>query len=69
MTPEEKANCMSSLYGFTKTMFKARKGVDFMCNWHHESICNAPEKVVTGQTNRLIINIPPRGSKTEIAVS
>lgn len=68
MTPEEKANCMSSLYEFTKAMFKARKGVDFMCNWHHEAICNALEKVVTGQTNRLIINIPPRGSKTEIAV-
>lgn len=49
-------------------MFKARKGVDFMCNWHHEAICNALEKVVTGQTTRLIINIPPRGSKTEIAV-
>lgn len=68
MTPEEKANCMSSLYEFTKAMFKARKGVDFMCNWHHEAICNALEKVVTGQTNRLIINIPPRSSKTEIAV-
>ena len=68
LSNQQKANCMSSLYEFTKVMFKARKGVDFMCNWHHEAICNALEKVVTGQTTRLIINIPPRGSKTEIAV-
>ena len=68
LSNQQKADCMSSLYEFTKVMFKARKGVDFMCNWHHEAICNALEKVVTGQTTRLIINIPPRGSKTEIAV-
>lgn len=68
LSNQQKADCMSSLYEFTKVMFKARKGVDFMCNWHHEVICNALEKVVTGQTTRLIINIPPRGSKTEIAV-
>lgn len=68
LSNQQKADCMSSLYEFTKVMFKARKGADFMCNWHHEAICNALEKVVTGQTTRLIINIPPRGSKTEIAV-
>ena len=68
LSNQQKADCMTSLYEFTKVMFKARKGVDFMCNWHHEAICNALEKVVTGQTTRLIINIPPRGSRTEIAV-
>lgn len=49
-------------------MFKARKGSDFRTNWHQEKIANALEKVVLGRTPRLIINIPPRSGKTEIAV-
>ena len=35
---------------------------------HHRLICNALMKVVRGETKRLIINIPPRYSKTELAV-
>ena len=49
-------------------MFRARKGADMLHNWHQEAICNALEKVVIGRTKRLIINIPPRSGKTELAV-
>tara|TARA_R110002153_G_C13259329_1_gene492295 strand:+ start:160 stop:1479 length:1320 start_codon:yes stop_codon:yes gene_type:complete len=49
-------------------MFKARKGFDLIDNWHQEAICKALERVVIGQCNRLIINIPPRAGKTEVAV-
>ena len=49
-------------------MFRARKGVDMRMNWHQEVICDALEKVVIGKTKRLIINIPPRSGKTEMAV-
>ena len=35
---------------------------------HHALICDALERVFNGETKRLIINIPPRYSKTEIAV-
>lgn len=68
MTPEQIADNRTDLLAFTKTMFKARKGFDLIDNWHQEAICKALERVVIGQCNRLIINIPPRAGKTEIAV-
>ena len=34
----------------------------------HAAICTALERVVVGKCKRLIINIPPRSGKTEIAV-
>lgn len=37
-------------------------------NWHIKTICEALERVVLGKCNRLIINLPPRSGKTEIAV-
>lgn len=49
-------------------MFEARKGEPFAIAPHHERICHALERVVIGKTKRLIINIPPRASKTELAV-
>lgn len=68
MTPNEIANLRTDLLAFTKAMFKARKGSDLKDNWHQLSICNALERVVIGKTKRLIINIPPRSGKTELAV-
>lgn len=49
-------------------MFRARKGADMLPASHHKPICDALERVVIGKTKRLIINIPPRSGKTEIAV-
>ena len=57
-----------SLYVFTLNMFYARRGYPWMAAEHHALICNALERVFNGETKRLIINIPPRYSKTEIAV-
>lgn len=68
MTPEQIADCRSDLLEFTRTMFRARKGADMKPNWHQEAICNALERVVLGDTTRLIINISPRSGKTELAV-
>lgn len=56
------------LLTFTKTMFKARKGCELINNWHQKAICDKLEKVVIGDITRLIINIPPRSGKTELAV-
>lgn len=39
-----------------------------LSNYHQKEICSALERVIIGKTNRLIINIPPRSGKTEIAV-
>ena len=59
MTPNEIAENRTDLLTFAKTMFRARKGAELKHNWHQDEICNALEKVVTGQINRLVINIPP----------
>ena len=49
-------------------MFSARRGGQFKPNWHQEAICSALERAIIGRSPRLIINIPPRSGKTEIAV-
>ena len=68
LSNQQKADCMSDFYTFTQTMFLARKGVEMRLNFHQKLICDALERVVLGKTKRLIINIPPRSGKTEIAV-
>ena len=57
-----------SLYMFTRWMFYQRRGYIWQRARHHALICDALERVFNGETKRLIINIPPRYSKTEIAV-
>lgn len=56
------------LYFFSRFMFRHRKGFRWKHNWHHEAICEALMRVYRGESRRLIINIPPRYSKTELAV-
>ena len=68
MTPSEIADNRADLLTFTQTMFRARKGAGMRDNWHQAAICDALERVVIGKTKRLIINIPPRSGKTELAV-
>lgn len=58
----------ADLLDFTCEMFWQRKKIEFLYNWHHEEICETLESVFLGDIKRLIINIPPRYSKTEIAV-
>ncbi|MDO5058572.1 MAG: phage terminase large subunit [Neisseria sp.] len=57
-----------SLYLFARYMFAVRRGMRWQEAKHHVLICEALERVYKGQTKRLIINIPPRYSKTELAV-
>lgn len=57
-----------SLYWFARYMFKTRKGFKWQHAPHHPVICRALMRVFRGECKRLIINIPPRYSKTELAV-
>ena len=57
-----------NLYMFTRWMFYQRRGYIWQRARHHALICDALERVFNGEMKRLIINIPPRYSKTEIAV-
>lgn len=56
------------LYFFSRWMFFQRKGFKWRRGRHHKMICDALMRVYRGECKRLIINIPPRYSKTEIAV-
>lgn len=58
----------ADLYFFARWMFKQRRGYTWRRAPHHRAICDALMKVFRGESKRLIINIPPRYSKTELAV-
>lgn len=68
LTPDEIATCRTDLLEYSKRVFKARKGTDMLYNWHQREICDALEKVVIGKISRLIITVPPRSGKTDLAV-
>ena len=65
----DRLHARRSLYRFTRHMFKARKGHEWLRAPHHEAICEALERVYRGECKRLIVNIPPRYSKTELALN
>lgn len=58
----------ADLYFFSRWMFMQRKGFAWMRSPHHKIICDALMRVYRGECTRLIINVPPRYSKTELAV-
>lgn len=66
LTTQEIADCRTDLLTFSKFVFRDVKGYDFIENWHHIEMCNELEKVFIGETKRLIVNMPPRLSKTEL---
>jgi hypothetical protein len=64
----EVARLQCDLLAFTARTFRERRGSPFIGNWHQRRIANALERVVLGRCPRLIINVPPRSGKTELAV-
>ena len=59
---------LTSLKKYTKAMFKAQYKRAFAMGEHHDKLFEVLEKVVDGEITRLIINMPPRYSKTEVVV-
>lgn len=55
-----------SFYEFVKQMWSVIEPGEFKTNWHIELICNKLEAVVRGEIRRLIINVPPRSSKSTL---
>lgn len=60
--------CEDDFKFFVRYFFKHQKGSKFTFSWHHEKICDALMDVFYGRDTHLLINIPPRYSKTEIVV-
>lgn len=60
--------CRRKFRTFAKVFFKQRTGQKLIWNWHHGVMCNVLQRVVDGEIQRLIINIPPGFTKTEFIV-
>ena len=57
----------SSLYEFIRQAWPHMEpGVEFVPSWHIQVICEHLEAVSRGEISRLLINIPPRHSKSTI---
>lgn len=63
-----KVKCMNSLLFHTRFFFMEQYKRKFVVNSHHVKVCDALELVLSGQITKVIINIAPRYSKTELAV-
>lgn len=71
LTNEEKVlkvMCESDLLFFTRYIYKENTRRNFIVAPHFIKIANTLQEVVKGNIKRLIINIPPRYGKTELAV-
>lgn len=61
-----KANCEESFEFFIRVFFQLLQGQHFHKNWHHSMMCAAAEDIYYMRKNRLIINVSPGSTKTEI---
>lgn len=53
---------------FTEFFFPIFEGSEFILGAHHKVITDALDRVFSGEITRLVINIPPGYTKTELAV-
>jgi hypothetical protein len=71
---ELQQRCLGSLKHFTQVFYKIRTGREFEITRplsresHIVSISKALTKTQRGESNRLIINVPPRYGKTELCI-
>lgn len=63
-----KVKCENDLLFFTRYIYKENHRRNFIVAPHFVKIANTLTDVVNGRIKRLIINIPPRYGKTELAV-
>lgn len=63
----ERRAASASLYEFVKQAWHVvEPGVPFIPSWHIEEICEHLEAITAGEIRKLLINIPPRHSKSTI---
>lgn len=64
---KSRRSASGSLYEFVKQSWHVvEPGIEFVPSWHIEAICEHLEAVSAGDIRRLLINIPPRHSKSTI---
>ena len=64
---QERRAASASLYEFVRQAWPVvEPGVPFIASWHIEVICEHLEAITAGELRKLLINIPPRHSKSTI---
>ena len=64
---ESRRRASASLYEFVRQSWHVvEPGVPFVPSWHIEAICEHLEAVTHGEIRKLLINVPPRHSKSTI---
>lgn len=64
---QDRRAASASLYEFVKQAWPiVEPGVPFIFSWHIEVICEHLEAISSGEIRKLLINIPPRHSKSTI---
>lgn len=58
----------NDFYYFCRYFFKQARGVKFIHNWHHELLAKTMQQVSAYDIGNVVVNIPPRYGKTQIAV-
>nr|ELR5210133.1 DNA-packaging protein [Providencia rettgeri] len=62
-----KLECEEDGLYFSRYFFKQRTGGKMIVAPHHHAIQDALDRVISGEITRLIINVPPGYTKTELA--
>lgn len=62
----EKLGCELSFATFFKCAWRHLDPAEYVDNWHIHEIADAAERIVTGECRRLIVNQPPRTSKSTL---
>lgn len=70
LTNEEAFIVASDFKLFAQYMFLCEYGFKFQTNWHHDLLCSVMQDLFLGKlrTPRVIINMPPRYSKTQLLI-
>jgi predicted phage terminase large subunit-like protein len=66
MTEDEYAACEESLYAYYVAAWQFFDSAPFRSSWHLEAVCEHVQACLEGSIPDLIINIPPRCSKSSI---
>lgn len=69
-----KHKCEKSHEFFVRYFFKKRFETKFLLNWHHVWLCEEIDRVISRakqglETENLVLNLPPGGSKTELMMN
>jgi hypothetical protein len=58
--------CERSLQDFAQEAWRIIEPVPLVWSWHHDALCRALEAVTAGSLKRLLVNLPPRFTKSTL---